>query len=170
MLIYKLDYVLEKEDARRRDAAQAAAYASRAVRPGPGTLTYKLRRLAKELVAVYLTHQSWKAHDGIFTPIPLTSEQVSEEVPAWHQQSQRRALRKLAGVKLSTSEAQEVWPRILEHKWYLSERLGRDVGLRVAAVDYFENIEPPPPPVSYRKNRDPLPPRLPMMLRLGERP
>ena len=76
VLIYKLDYVLEKEDARRRDAAQAAAYASRAVRPGPGTLTYKLRRLAKELVAVYLTHQSWKAHDGIFTSIPLASARL----------------------------------------------------------------------------------------------
>jgi hypothetical protein len=28
------------------------------------------------------------------------------------------------------------------HKWILSERLGRDVGLHVAAIDYFENVHP----------------------------
>ena len=31
------------------------------------------------------------------------------------------------------------------HKWILSERLGRDVGLRVAALDYFENVHPRKP-------------------------
>jgi hypothetical protein len=29
---------------------------------------------------------------------------------------------------------------ILELKWLLSERLGRDVSLRVAAADYFDNF------------------------------
>ncbi|MBV8828971.1 MAG: DUF4032 domain-containing protein [Acidobacteriaceae bacterium] len=29
-----------------------------------------------------------------------------------------------------------------DHKWYLSEALGRDVGIRVAALDYFENVKP----------------------------
>ena len=55
----------------------------------------------------------------------------------------RRALCALAGVKLSDAETRRVWPRIQNHKWYVSERLGRDVGLRVAAVDYFENIHEP---------------------------
>jgi hypothetical protein len=32
---------------------------------------------------------------------------------------------------------------VLEHKWFVSERLGRDVGLRVAALDYFENVRLP---------------------------
>ena len=84
--------------------------------------------------------------------------------------SRRRVLRKLAGVKLSDLEAHIVWPRILDHKWYLSERLGRDIGLRVAAVDYFENIQPLRPRVSIWADGSALPPRLPMMLRLGERP
>jgi hypothetical protein len=44
-------------------------------------------------------------------------------------------------VTLGIVEARALWPRILEHKWFLSERLGRDVGLRVAAIDYLENIE-----------------------------
>jgi hypothetical protein len=51
-----------------------------------------------------------------------------------------RALARVAGVRVSPAVAHEVWPQILEHKWYVSERLGRDVGLRVAAVDYFENV------------------------------
>jgi hypothetical protein len=56
--------------------------------------------------------------------------------------SESKQIKKLAGVKLPASQAREVWQRIMEHKWYISERLGRDVGERVAAVDYFENIRP----------------------------
>jgi hypothetical protein len=55
----------------------------------------------------------------------------------------RRTLQELAGVKLSAREAREVMPRIQNHKWYVSERMGRDVGLRVAAIDYFDNIYEP---------------------------
>lgn len=53
----------------------------------------------------------------------------------------QRALNELAGVNLSAKEARRVFPSIQEHKWYMSERLGRDVGWRVATIDYFENIE-----------------------------
>ena len=55
----------------------------------------------------------------------------------------RRTLQELAGVKLSAREAREIMPRIQNHKWYISERVGRDVGLRVAAIDYFDNIHKP---------------------------
>ncbi len=44
------------------------------------------------------------------------------------------------GMRLYFSEAREMWPQVLEHKWYLSERAGRDVGLKVAALDYFKNV------------------------------
>jgi hypothetical protein len=101
-------------------------------------------------------------------PISFKLEHVIEEVLNEHPQDQKRTLRKLAGVKLSTTEALAAWPRILEHKWFLSERLGRDVGLRVAAVDYFENVQPPQPSSSLRM-RDMIPPQLPMMLSLTER-
>jgi hypothetical protein len=50
-------------------------------------------------------------------------------------------LRALTGFTLDASEARTAWPKILEHKWLLSEQLGRDVGLRVAATDFLENIE-----------------------------
>lgn len=56
---------------------------------------------------------------------------------------EREVLRELAGVRLSPAEARAEWPRVLEHKWFVSERLGRDVGLRVAALDYFQNVRLP---------------------------
>jgi hypothetical protein len=102
-------------------------------------------------------------------PTPSASFFIKEAV-AGRLNSRKRALRKLAGVRLSEREARAAWPRILEHKWYMGERLGRDVGLRVAAVDYFENVEPPRPRAPRRAHNDSLPPRLPMMLSFGERP
>lgn len=98
-------------------------------------------------------------------PIPFKLEYVIEQILA-QTTSPQRALKKLAKVKLSKHEAEDIFPHVIEHKWFLSERLGRDVGLRVAAVDYFENIEPT---ASVRMNRDALPPRLPMMMPFGER-
>lgn len=53
----------------------------------------------------------------------------------------QRALNALAGVKLSNKEARRTLPYIQDHKWYVSEQLGRDIGWRVAVVDYFENID-----------------------------
>jgi hypothetical protein len=102
-------------------------------------------------------------------PISFRLEHVIEAVLSAQPHNQKRALRKLAGVKLSTYAAADVWPQVLEHKWYLSERLGRDVGLRVAAVDYFENIQPPHLFASVRADREMLPPRLPMMMPFGQR-
>ena len=52
----------------------------------------------------------------------------------------RRILNKLTGIDLSEGEAFEVLAAIQAHKWFVSERLGRDVGMRVAAIDYFENV------------------------------
>jgi transitional endoplasmic reticulum ATPase len=45
----------------------------------------------------------------------------------------------LSGYKFEPEVAAEAWVKILEHKWFLSERLGRDVGLRVACLDFLEN-------------------------------
>jgi hypothetical protein len=75
----------------------------------------------------------------------------------------QRTLNALAGVNLSPVEARETLPRVREHKWYLSEHLGRDVGWHVAAVDYFENVASRRPRQSFRVNRETPTPRLPMM-------
>ena len=122
-------------------------------------------RLASELIKGYLKHQSWKAHEGLF--MPLESEDVASVAVVRDARRLRRSLRELAGVRLSASEASDVWPRVLEHKWYMGERLGRDVGLRVAAVDYFENIHRPRGRARLRAKGGGLPPRLPMMMPLG---
>ncbi len=37
-------------------------------------------------------------------------------------------------------EAERRWQEILEHKWHLSEKTGRDVGLQAAALDYFRRL------------------------------
>ena len=49
-------------------------------------------------------------------------------------------LRKFTGADFAREEARRLCERISDHKWYISEKLGRDVGLNVAAIDYLENI------------------------------
>ncbi|HEY0173267.1 MAG TPA: DUF4032 domain-containing protein [Pyrinomonadaceae bacterium] len=127
----------------------------------------ELRRLAGELITVYLKHQSFKAHEGSFMPLSLEGEEPGANAVAHDARRLRRSLKELAGVRLSASEARDVWPRVLEHKWYLGERLGRDVGMRVAAVDYFENVWRPLRRTWLRAKGGGLPPRLPMMMPLG---
>lgn len=46
-----------------------------------------------------------------------------------------------SGHKVTAELAEDLWPKILEHKWVLSEKLGRDVGIKTACVDFVENIE-----------------------------
>lgn len=40
----------------------------------------------------------------------------------------------------SEDEAKRRWHELLEHKWYMSERAGYDVGMAEAAVDYFRRL------------------------------
>ena len=75
--------------------------------------------------------------------IPFRLDYVIEKTNAEGVCDEQEVLRELAGVRLKPSEARAEWPRVLEHKWFVSERLGRDVGLRVAALDYFENVRLP---------------------------
>lgn len=49
---------------------------------------------------------------------------------------------KCTGYNFEPDIARKLWPRILRHKWYLSEKLGRNVGIKVASVDFIENVEP----------------------------
>jgi transitional endoplasmic reticulum ATPase len=45
------------------------------------------------------------------------------------------------GHKFDPDRSEELCRKIVEHKWELSEKLGRDVGTRVAGVDFIENFE-----------------------------
>ena len=75
--------------------------------------------------------------------IPFRLEYVIERTLNEGACEEQSVLKELAGVRLRAAEARAEWPRVLEHKWFVSERLGRDVGLRVAALDYFENVRLP---------------------------
>jgi transitional endoplasmic reticulum ATPase len=47
----------------------------------------------------------------------------------------------ISGTKFDPDIATDLWPKILKHKWLMSEKLGRDVGLRTACIDFLENVE-----------------------------
>jgi len=47
----------------------------------------------------------------------------------------------LTGIEFEEKEARDYWGEILKHKYIMSSRLGRNVGIRVAALDYFTNIK-----------------------------
>ena len=75
--------------------------------------------------------------------IPFRLDYVIEKTIGEGACEEQKVLKELAGVRLRAAEARAEWPRVLEHKWFVSERIGRDVGLRVAALDYFENVRLP---------------------------
>ncbi|MGO9020354.1 MAG: ATP-binding protein [Syntrophobacteraceae bacterium] len=47
----------------------------------------------------------------------------------------------LSGARIEADAASELWAKILQHKWLLSEKLCRDVGFRIACIDFLENME-----------------------------
>ncbi|OIO02186.1 hypothetical protein AUJ67_03090 [Candidatus Desantisbacteria bacterium CG1_02_49_89] len=47
----------------------------------------------------------------------------------------------LASVRFPEDRAKALWQEILRHKYIISERLGRNIGVRVATLDYLENIK-----------------------------
>ncbi len=65
-------------------------------------------------------------------PFNLTPEECSERIL------------ELSGMEFEPEIAAGFWAKIQEHKCLLSERLGRDVGLRTSCIDFFENIEQAP--------------------------
>jgi len=47
----------------------------------------------------------------------------------------------ISGMKFQPDIAADLWDKILQHKWLMSEKLGRDVGLRTACIDFLENMD-----------------------------
>jgi len=50
-------------------------------------------------------------------------------------------IEELSGYSFDSATAAEIWPQINQHKWFLSEKLGRDVGIKVACLDFLENMK-----------------------------
>jgi GGDEF domain-containing protein len=47
----------------------------------------------------------------------------------------------LIQIRLPEDEAKRDWKEILKHKYILSEKLGRNVGIHVATLDYYTNVK-----------------------------
>jgi transitional endoplasmic reticulum ATPase len=45
------------------------------------------------------------------------------------------------GQNIEPEIVRDLWSKILRHKWFLSEKLGRDVGTKVACLDFMENVD-----------------------------
>ncbi|MHC1730149.1 MAG: ATP-binding protein [Syntrophobacteraceae bacterium] len=50
----------------------------------------------------------------------------------------------LSGAYFEPDIAMDLWSKIVKHKWLLSEKVGRDVGLRTSCIDFLENMEQAP--------------------------
>ena len=87
-------------------------------------------------------------------PIPFPLEWVIDRARSEPPRRRPDVEPVLVALGVSDADAERVWPEILDHKWYLSERVGRDVGLRVAVVDYFDNVAPPPARRGWRAAAD----------------
>lgn len=68
--------------------------------------------------------------------LDYTIEKVLSSAPT----SEQILLKEYTGASFAKKEAGEIWQKVMDHKWYISERLGRDTGYKVAAVDFMENI------------------------------
>ncbi len=76
----------------------------------------------------------------LFKPdIPLENI-VDTEMASSYQGFYRFIINILTEIDLDEEEARNHYYRIMDHKVNLSDKMGRDVGLRVAAMDYFLNV------------------------------
>jgi tRNA A-37 threonylcarbamoyl transferase component Bud32 len=71
-----------------------------------------------------------------------TNRSVPFAVAAFHWQRERYepALEALAPALDSIGDPAEAYCQVLEHKWFLSERARRDVGIQAALEDYLERL------------------------------
>jgi hypothetical protein len=53
---------------------------------------------------------------------------------------EQKFLLEFTGRHFPEEEAEKLWSRIIDHKWLVSESLHRNIGSRVAAVDYLQNF------------------------------
>ena len=75
----------------------------------------------------------------IFYQLDYVVEEIRKNEPS----KEQIILRKFTGENFTKKEAEFIWERVVDHKWYIGERLKRDVGERVAAIDYIENFYEP---------------------------
>lgn len=50
-----------------------------------------------------------------------------------------KVLFSISGIRINEADARTKWEHILRHKYFMSQKLGYNVGIRVAALDYLQN-------------------------------
>jgi len=75
--------------------------------------------------------------------IPYSLEHIVTELNS-NEAAAQALLEAFTGRVIPKPDAFNLFKRLPDHKWYLSERLGRDVGTKVTAVDLIENFYEPP--------------------------
>jgi hypothetical protein len=71
--------------------------------------------------------------------IPFRLDYTIEKILNNRLSTAQLCLQQMTGKLVKKTEAEEVLAKAEAHKLYLSENLGRDVGIRVAVLDFFEN-------------------------------
>lgn len=84
-----------------------------------------------------------------FYRLDYTIDKIISNLPSREQ----KILHELTGKDFEKEEAEIVWNKVLDHKWYVGEKLQRDIGLRVAAIDYVENFYEPSIQGKNKQNR-----------------
>ena len=93
---------------------------------------------AQLLINDLLEHRAWLEHElGLPIPMEVAAERWLEDVL-------RPSLEQLLPVVGSSRDVLQAYCDVLEQKWLLSERAGRDVGLEAALAAYLELGAPAP--------------------------
>ena len=85
----------------------------------------------------------------IFYQLDYVVDEVLKNLPT----DEQLFLKKYLNRDFPRREARYLWERIVDHKRLVSERLRRDVGFRVAALDYVENFYDPETVSGSRRGR-----------------
>jgi hypothetical protein len=72
-----------------------------------------------------------------------TSVALSVAAYRWLTERYQPTLQRLSPLVGKRGEPAELYCQMLEHKWYLSERARRDIGIELAVEDYLKQFRTP---------------------------
>ena len=79
-------------------------------------------------------------YNSIFYLVYLAAKSSYKKIFRQNLSAEQYFLEKITGEKFPQEKAAYLWARISDHKWHIGEKLQRDVGFNVAAIDFLENI------------------------------
>lgn len=85
-------------------------------------------------------HRVVDALGGDVSPTDLTRQLIDRLRDEKREQFYSDVLFYLTSERYSENQAYDLWKEILDHKFLTSQKLGRNAGIRVAALDYLLNV------------------------------